>query len=259
MRRSQLALLLALSVLLIPKLSAQQLSSQAATILSNCSAAMGSSATPQIADSVIQATVTNSATPDAAPNTVVIESKGTDQIRWADTTNGNSSVVVTSHGVQRQETAKGWHIMASANSIHQRMLHLPGLMIGQELVRTDLSAAFVAAETLNNRSVYHVTLIRVFNFQNGNDSKLTKDSQIDVFIDAQTNLIAKISYIHLSETDWRIGFPVEIYYDDYRPVQGMMVPYHQRTIFNHTNTSDMQISSLKFNNGLPDSDFQGGK
>jgi hypothetical protein len=258
MRRSQLALLSVLCLFVIPILNAQQLSSQAASVLSTCSAAMGSSVTSQIADSVMQGTVTNSATPDASAHNVVIKAKGTDQVRWEDDTNGNTSVVVVSHGVQKEQTSKGWQRMASANAIHQRMLHLPSLLVGQELARNDLSAAFVASETLNGRSVYHVTLSRVFNFNNGNDAKLTKDSQVDVFIDAQTNLVAKISYIHLSEVDWRVGFPVEIYYDNYQTVQGMLVPFHQRIVYNKSNTSDMTVTSVKFNNGLADTVFQGG-
>jgi hypothetical protein len=258
MRRSQLALLMVLILFVMPVLNAQQLSSQAATVLSNCSAAMGSSATAQIADSVMQATVKNSATPDAASKTVTIKAKGTNELRWESEVNGSPSVIIESNGVQKQSTPKGWRRMASDNSIHVRMLHLPALLIGQELTRTDLAATYVDEEALNGRSVYHVTLTRVFNFQNGNDAKLTKDSQVDVFIDAQTNLIAKISYIHLSEVDWRIGFPVEIYYDNYQTVQGMLVPFHQRIIYNKGNTSDMVVTSVTFNNGLADTIFQGG-
>lgn len=238
--------------------AAPGLDAQSIAVLNACKAALGAAVSARITDSVIQATVTDPANPTATPGTVTIKTKGTDMVRWEGSSNGKTFATISVHGQQRHQSGNGWVTDASANAIHQRLTHLPALMIGHELVRGELSAVYVAAETLNGREVHRIKLARVAPQGGPMGAQLTKNSEIEVFIDAQTNLIAKIAYIHLSTTDWRMGVPTEIFYDDYRPINGMMIPFRQRTVINKSLTTDLQITSVQFNAGLPDSDFKGG-
>jgi hypothetical protein len=233
------------------------LDAQSASVLASCKAALGAAVSAQITDTVIQATVTNPDDPNATSGTVTIKTKGTDMVRWEGTNGGKSFVTIAAHGQLKHKAGGVWASDASANAIHQRMTHLPALMVFQELARGDLSATHVAEETLNGHSVHHLTIVRVSNLNSPIDAQLTKNSRIEVFIDAQTGLIAKIEYIHVSSTDWRLGSPVEVFYDDYRTVNGMQIPFHQRTVINKNFTTDLQITSVQFNAGLADTEFKG--
>jgi hypothetical protein len=233
------------------------LDAQSAAALASCKAALGAAVSAQIKDTIIQATISTPDDPNATTGTVTIESKGTDMVRWEGTNGGKSFVTIAAHGQLKHKAGSVWTSDASANAIHQRMTHLPALMIFQELARGDLSATLVAEETMNGHSVHHLTLVRVSNLGSPADAQLTKNSRMEVFIDSQTGLIAKIEYIHVSETDWRLGTPTEIFYDDYRAVNGMLIPFHQRTVINKTFTTDLNITSVQFNAGLADTEFKG--
>ncbi|MFZ0821522.1 MAG: hypothetical protein WAM91_15755 [Candidatus Acidiferrales bacterium] len=209
-------------------------------------------------DSVIQATVTNPDVSGSTPGTVTIKAKGTNMVRWEGTSGGgNSYVTIAARGQQKHQVGSGWASDASSNAIHQRLTHLPALMIGQEMARGDLWGQYVGEETVGGQTVHHVKLARVSTLGSPVDAQLTQNSEIDVFINTQTGLIAKIAYMHRTETDWRIGIPMEIYYDNYQTVNGMLIPYHQRTVIRNSIKTDLNITSVQFNVGLADSIFQG--
>jgi hypothetical protein len=131
------------------------------------------------------------------------------------------------------------------------------LLLAHELARSDLSLAYIGLEAVEGHQAHRVRVARVSNLGSPVDEQITKNSEIDLFVDAQTFLVLKVSYIHLSETDWRRGVPMEIYYDDYRNVDGVLVPFYQRKVFNGTPISEMRITSVAFNVGLADTDFEG--
>ncbi len=237
--------------------TAPGLDAQSAAVLATCKTALGAGASAQILDSVIQATVSNPDNSSATPGTVTIKAKGTDMVRWEGTSGGKTYVTIAARGQQKHQVGSGWATDASANAIHQRMTHLPALLIGQEMARGDLWGQYVGQETLGGQTVHHVKLARVSTLGSPVDAQLTQNSEIDVFINTQTGLIAKIRFIHHSETDWRLGTPMEIYYDNYQTVNGMLIPYHQRTIISNSIKTDLNITSAQFNVGLADTVFQG--
>lgn len=237
--------------------TAPALSPQATVLLIQASSALGASSAASITDTVMQAFVTNSSDPGARPSAVTIKSKGSGMLRWESTISGKQSIVVSNRGTLREYNGTSWRTSPSANAIHQRMIHLPALLIAQENARADLAGSFIADETLNGRTVHHLKLSRISNVRTSLDAKLTKASEIELFVDAQTGLIAKISMIWLSDTDWRQGVPLEIYYDQYETVNGIKVPFYQRTVFNGQSTTEMRVTSVQCNVGLTDAEFQG--
>jgi hypothetical protein len=266
MRRSRCfsLLVVSLSVLSVSASAQQQTQQtttptrdpQAVSLLSNALTAMGGQGVAAIQDTVIKGTVTLPGGADPTIGNVTITTKGTSMVRTDAEGGGKNSSVIFNNGREMRQLDKGWQTAPSANANHKRFEHLPALMLAYEVVRNELSAEYVGEESIEGRSVQHVRLKRVSNRGDALDETLTRNSQIDAYVDTQTHLITKISYLLLSEIDWRRGFPMEIYFDDYRVVNGVVVPFHQRTFFEGKAVNEFRVTSVAFNQGTPDSKFE---
>jgi outer membrane lipoprotein-sorting protein len=229
---------------------------QAISILNRSLAAMGGQGVASIQDTVVKGTVSSPGSQDPTTGSVTITTKGANMFRTDSEGGGKSASVIFNNGREMRQLGKGWQTAPSANANHKRFEHLPGLMLAYEVVRNELSAEYVGEESIEGRSVDHVSLKRVSNRGDALDETFTRNSQIDVFVDTQTHFITKISYLLLSEIDWRRGFPMEIYFDDYRVANGVAVPFHQRTFFQGQAVNELRISSVAVNQGIPDSKFE---
>jgi hypothetical protein len=265
MRRSfAVAVLVFLSAL--PSFSARQQTPTAPTpppqdpkavaILHQALAALGAQAVASIQDTVIQATITPPPNTGGTPGTITVKTKGTRLIRTDSSGGTKNSSVIFNAGREFRSADTGWRAAPAANSNHKRIEHLPALMLAYEIARGDVSAVYVAEETLNGNSIHHIRLARVSQRGDSLDAMLTGVTQLDVFIDAQTFLVAKVAFPYMSEIDWRISFPMEIFYDQYQIVSGIAVPYHQRFVFNGQPISEWKITSVAINQGTPDSTFE---
>lgn len=230
---------------------------QANGLLLQAVAAMGGSSAAQIQDSVTEATITWLQNPAAPATTTVIKTKGPDKIRIHNQSGGATQTVIHNQGRNLRSVGAGWKQGPSANSIHKRPEHLPVVLLAYELARGDLSAEYVGLETVGAQTAHHIRLARVSSMGNDLDAQLTKNSQLDVFIEPQSFQVLKISYLHFSENDWRVGWPMEIYYSDYRNVNGILIPFNQRAVFNGTPKFVLNVTQVALNQGLADSDFEG--
>jgi len=230
---------------------------QVVTILQQSAAVMGAGNLAQVQDSLVQGTA--SAPGKSESRAFTIKAKGTNLFRLEAAEPGQApTVAVVNRGRPSRQTREGWKGGPSANTRHRRADHIPALMLAQELLRADLSATYVGLEDVEGRGAHRIRLARVSStLGNELDQRLTKNSEMDVFVDAQTFLVVKLSYVHLTETDWRRGLPMEIHYSDYRNLGGVLIPTFQRRVFNGQPLSDMRISSVAFNVGLADSEFEG--
>lgn len=231
---------------------------QALQILAQALAAMGgSSAASQIQDSVVQGTET-SLLPGSTTGNVIIKTNGPDQIRWDSSSSaGSSSVIVNRGRTMKNRDSRGWKVGPSENAMHQRPTHLPALLLAYELARPDCLVTYVGSEVFQSRQVQHLELARVFHSGKSKlDAKLTSDSKIEVYVDAQTLTVSKVSYVLLSDTDWRRGVPLEIEYGNYKVLNGIMVPLTQKIFFNGRPDSELDITSASFNTAVPETDFE---
>jgi hypothetical protein len=227
---------------------------QAITVVQLAATNMGVARLATVEDSLVEATASLPGQP--AEGTITIKTKGADRMRWDGTKGGETHSEVISRGRPSRSTRDGWRSGPSSNSRNRRADHMPALLLTHELPRTEVSLTYVGLEEVEGRQAHRVRMARVSNLGNALDEQLTKNSELDLLIDAQTFLVLKVSFIHLSETDWRRGLPMEIYYGDYRSVDGVAVPFYQRREFNGTPISELRITSVRFNIGLPDSDFE---
>lgn len=239
---------------LLPQ-TATRIQPQALAVIQQAYAVLGGTAALQVQDTVVQATVS---APGGRATTTTIKTRGASRLRWDASTDGEASSVIINGGRLLRRGADGqWRAGPSANAHNRRTEHLPALLVANELSRTDISLAYIGLGKVGERSVHHLRLARISALGNELDETLTKNSEMNFFVDAETFVILKISFVQLSETDWRRGLPVEIFYSDYRPAGGLLVPFSQRTVFNGRTISEMRITSFAANVGLSEADFEG--
>ena len=70
-----------------------------------------------------------------------------------------------------------------------------------------------------------------------------------LYLDASTNLEAKRS----TEVE---SLKLEQELDDYRPVEGVMIPFHIRLLVNGVPQSEMKVQSVQFNVAMDDAIFR---
>jgi hypothetical protein len=75
------------------------------------------------------------------------------------------------------------------------------------------------------------------------------------FINQTSGLVDKIEYTYLSELPNSTSMDVQQVFTDYRNVGGIAVPFHQTTLLDGRVESDLQLSAIQFNVGLPESEF----
>ena len=96
---------------------------------------------------------------------------------------------------------------------------------------------FVGAETLGDRKVNHLKLV-------------TPSRQVvHLYLDATTNLEAR----RQTEVD---SMKLEQELGDYRPVEGVMIPFHIRLLVNGVPQSEMKVESVQFNVTMDDAIFR---
>jgi outer membrane lipoprotein-sorting protein len=245
------------SLLLVLPVHSQQLvvrDPQALAVVQQAHAAMGGSAALAFADTVIQATVTYPANPNASSTIVTVKTKGADRMRWE---SPSGDAVVARNGRSVRFSSGRWQQTHNPNARNQRYTHLPILLLANELVRGNASLTYAGTDTVDGRAAHRLRLARVSSLGTEQDEKYTNDSEIDVLVDAQTFLVLKISFQYLSSTDWRVSAPMEVYYSDYRVVGGIALPFRQRTVFSGNPIIELQITSFSANVGLADSEFEG--
>jgi hypothetical protein len=228
----------------------------AVAVLRQSLVAMGAQGVASIQDTVIHATTTPAPNTGGESGAVTITTKGARMIRFDGSGGAKNSSVIFNKGREFRSGEKGWLAAPGANSNHKRIEHLPTLLLAYEIVRGDLTAAYVGEETIAERTVHHIRLARLSQRGDAMDTILTKITELDVFVDSQTFLVTKIAFPQSSEIDWRISFPIEIYYDQYQTVNGITVPYHQRYMFNGQPVHELQITSVAINQGTPDTTFE---
>jgi len=95
----------------------------------------------------------------------------------------------------------------------------------------------VGPESLGERKVTHLRLVS------------PSQQIVHLYLDASTNLEAKRS----TEVE---SLKLEQELDDYRPVEGVMIPFHIRLLVNGVPQSEMKVQSVQFNVAMDDAIFR---
>jgi len=118
----------------------------------------------------------------------------------------------------------------------------------------DFAFAHVGLETLDGTAVNHLKFWNTFasipDLQSLSDS-----STRDIWLDASSALPQRISFTRPSSDGSGSGISVDVWFSDYRTVNGILYPYSIRVSLNGTPWATISIQNVTFNSGLSDSSF----
>jgi hypothetical protein len=115
---------------------------------------------------------------------------------------------------------------------------------------------YVGQETRDGHSVQHLNVKQQFPNLTGTGASLMQHlSQMDIYLDSTTSLPVSLAYNTHPDNDAGLDLPVEISFSDYRPVNGVQIPFHVQKYLNNTLYLDLQFQTTAVNSGLTASTF----
>ncbi|HKV77341.1 MAG TPA: hypothetical protein VJP02_04335 [Candidatus Sulfotelmatobacter sp.] len=121
---------------------------------------------------------------------------------------------------------------------------------------TSTSVTNLGLVQADGHSVYRVRVQESFSQKEDPTGDLARWNTKEFFIDLSTFQIVKTQDIVYSARQYLAGVPREIHFADYRPVNGILVPFSLIETVNGQQSWTMQLNQMTFNTGLQDSDFQ---
>lgn len=152
-------------------------------------------------------------------------------------------------GAKPGEDQNSFELSLSAQS---PMFPLPWL--ADRFADTDVAIVSLGNEVLKGVAVMHLQLTNTFN-STPNQKHYSSFTTADVWLDAKTNLPAKISYERRSAGGPVAPIPISYEYSDYRNIQGVLYPFQIRKSVNGTLWGVITVQSVQFNTGVADAAF----
>jgi hypothetical protein len=121
-------------------------------------------------------------------------------------------------------------------------------------------ATYVGHEMRGGQAVEHLTISQTFAVQlPANAPRFGHFSQMDFFLDATTFLPTATTFNIHPDDDAGLDIPIEVRFSDYRPVNGVQIPFHVQKFLNNGLILDLQFTNAVLNTGLTASQFQVGQ
>ena len=278
MRISRPALLLFLCLLIPASLSAQlsapttasgPQSSQAASILQQCLAAMTGGALPTDVTMSGTVTITAGTNTDTGTVTLVATSSGRTQSTVTTTTGTHTEIrdisggwptltVIGTDGVAQTVTTQ------SALAPHPASFYLP-FVLTSGLSSSIYASSDVGKDTWNGATVEHISVWMVPGGSwSGGALLLQQITQQDIYLDSSSMLpVAMTVTVHPYDAtapnsllmplrNNSVDSVEQVEFSQYQPVQGRPIPFHTHTTIQTTHLSiviDVRLTSVSFNTG----------
>jgi hypothetical protein len=208
-----------------------------------------------ILDSLASGSITTTAGSLTEDGTVRLLTRGVDQTAERFVMPDATLALIFSRGLAIQKRDG----VVQANSLELASTSLSPLaplsLISAIVQDSDFNIQAVGQETLDNGVL--ANRIRVWKSY-ASDSGLRQFATLSgriIWLDAQTNLPAKISYIRRPAQGAVAGTRVDVYLSDYRQVGSAVYPFSIKESLNGTPWATITINNVAFNTGLTDSDF----
>lgn len=156
--------------------------------------------------------------------------------------------------------SKAWAIRQGKRSdqpysaaAYYRPEFVPALACTTDLARPYMSAIYVGLEKVSDRQAYHVRFNAALPEDKDGSEKLI--SEFHVFIDQATGVVLKTQSFAFSPDAIQNYSTFEIYYGDYRQVNGVLMPFRVESYSDGQRLSTVTFTSVQTNVGISDSEF----
>jgi hypothetical protein len=186
--------------------------------------------------------------------TILILTKGDDESFVEFTTDIETRALIYSSGQANERLAGKNRILPMETAVTSQAAEFPIPLMGALLNDPNTSFQYVGAEILEGLSLEHVRTWNSFASSSTN-SVLSPFSTRDIWIDASSGLVQKISFMKRAARGASPSVPIALFFADYQVVSGVAYPHSIKKSVNGTPWATITIQSVSFNNGLTDSQF----
>jgi hypothetical protein len=135
--------------------------------------------------------------------------------------------------------------------------HIPALACRLGSINSEFDVEYVGLEKLGERAVHHLKLTARPKGKNARlDQVNTLISERHVFVDAANGLVASIRYWVFAPNALENHSNWQVFYSDYRPVDGVMMPFHMETHVDGNKFREVTFTSFRTDLTVTDADFQ---
>lgn len=238
--------------------SPPQRDTQAVAVLNQMlSTSGGSNLISSIQDSTATGSITYFWGGQQVQGTVTLRQKGADEFRldanlpsgvrsWA-VSFGNGSVIETDGAVRP---------VGFANALNLGALAFPLAEVYADLQDSSTTLTYVGSTQIAGRTAAQIRAQRNFGTLNDADGSLSKLRSRDFFIDSSNLQLLLIRDTTHSSESVSENYQHEIWFSDYRLVNGVLVPFGVSEKIAGQQTWAVQLAQITFNNNLSDADFQ---
>lgn len=225
---------------------------QAVAVLQQSVAAMGGGIMPR--DSLAIGTVTIVEGSATESGTVRILTRGPDQTLEEIQTAKRQQKIVYSRGNAKQVEGTAGRSLPMELVVSSQCPDFPLALVAGALNSSDVAIEYLGREPLGGGVAHHIRFWKTF----PNQPKLQHLGPLsakDIWVDAVTGLVRKISYFRRAAMGASPAIPAEVVYSNYRGVSGVQYPFTIEKSFNGTPWMTIAIQSVTVNTGLRDADF----
>ena len=187
---------------------------------------------------------------------VIVRGRSTDQFRLdATLPSGTRSWAVNrGTGILKEADGKSTPI-PTHNAVTLGSLTFPLYRLNQAIVDNAMDVTDQGLVPIEDQQ-FHKIHIHKNLLQKDPDGFANRVQSADLFFDPKTSLLLAIQDQTHPVKTMTIDVPRSLYFSDYRPINGVLVPFSISEYVGGQKTWSVQLTDVKFNTGLTDADFQ---
>ncbi len=206
------------------------------------------------ADSVATGNVTIVAGSQTSTGTIRILTRGTNQSSEQITLPQSTYSVTYSGGLADETINSATASIPLERTVTSQSVCFPLPFLAAALANSDESIQYVALETVGQQSLQHIRIQNTFASQ-PNFQQFASLATFDVWLDANTSLPQRISFVRRNGGGSAPRIPIDAYFSNYKTTAGAAYPSQINISLNGTPWATITITSVAFNTGLTDSSF----
>jgi hypothetical protein len=140
------------------------------------------------------------------------------------------------------------------NTQAEYVRHIPALSLLSQIQGPATNVTLLSSSATNGTSDDVIAISYVPSSDPGQAQLQSQTTLTRFYVNHASSLVDEIEYSYYPE-DGSAPMDVQELFSDYRSVGGFMVPFHRTTYRDGNLESDLQLQSIAFNVGVPDSDF----
>lgn len=207
-----------------------------------------------IQDAVVQGSIEMG---DGAVGSVTLESKGTDSIRREVTSSSDQMTYVARQGLGYRIINGDKTSLPLWVTAFQGPEHIPALSRIADFPLAQVKVVYLGLEEVADQTAHHIRLSVVGSTTDDLAAQTVElMSEFHVYVNTKSKLIEKTETFIFSPETASNRTKVDTYYSDYRRVGSVLVPYRISQFIMGQKLSDITVTSVTLNTGVPDTRFE---